>query len=241
VGLLVQGFDSPPTLMMTYNPPYYAELAAGCGLRKEKDLLAYRIARDFDMPAWAVSMARALTEKGEFHVRRCDVRRLQEELALMNRVYRECWGKNWGFVPMTDDEIRASARDLVHILDPDLAFFLHYRDQPVGVALLLPDINPLLKRFNGTLGLSALIKQYLFASEVKGLRGLLLGVREEYRQLGAPLVAFAQVLEAVRAKPQYQYVELGWNLEDNEGINRLYEDDGGLKPAKRYRIYRKDL
>ncbi|MBI4859596.1 MAG: acyl-CoA N-acyltransferase [Candidatus Riflebacteria bacterium] len=241
VGLLVQGFRSPPTLMMTYNPPYYAELVFLCGFRKEKDLLAFLYRPGASLPAWALEVSGRLREKGEVTIRTANRRDLDADLKLMNRIYTECWSRNWGFVPMTEEEIVASSGTLKHIVDPDLAFFLCYRDEPVGVCLILPDVNPLLKRFDGTLGILAYIKLHLYwSSDVTGARGLLFGVREEYRQMGLPLVAFAYLHEVFSRKPQYRYVEVGWNLEDNDSINALYRE-GGLEPHKRYRIYRKEL
>jgi hypothetical protein len=240
VGLLVEGFDSPPALMMTYNPAYYAELVRYCGHKKEKDLFAYRFTLGTEVPDWTLGLAERLREKGEITIRLGDRGKIGAELRLMNRVYNECWAQNWGFVPMTDEEILESSKDLVQIWDPDLAFFLLHRGEPVGVCLILPDVNPLLKRFNGKLGLSALIKKHLYWSEVIGLRGLLFGVKEEYRQMGLPWVAFDYLFRKLREGKRYQYIELGWNLEDNQAINRLYEE-GGLRPHKRYRIHRKDF
>jgi hypothetical protein len=240
VGLLIQGFDTPPTLMMTYNPAYYAELVHFCGYRKEKDLYAYRIDSDFEPPEWSLEVAERFARKSEISIRRFTAKTLDADLRRMNAIYNECWGRNWGFVPMSEAELKETAREIKRILDPDFAFFLYYGNEPVGICLLLPDANPLLKRLNGRLGISALIKKYRYWSEVTGLRGLLFGVKERYRQTGVPLVAFDHLVRSFRSKEQYRYVELGWNLEDNQAINRLYEE-GGARPTKRYRIYQKDL
>jgi hypothetical protein len=110
----------------------------------------------------------------------------------------------------------------------------------VAVCLLLPDLNPLLKRLDGRLGLTGLLKRFLYRKEITGLRGLLLGVKEAYRQAGVPFVVLSHLRSVLARKPQYRYVEMGWNLEDNPAINLLYEDSG-LMPHKRYRIYRKEL
>jgi GNAT superfamily N-acetyltransferase len=240
VGMLVEGFDAPPTLMMTYNPKYYPELVHHCGYRKEKDLLAYRFELGSALPEWTFALADKLAAREDITIRLGDRKNLETELRLMNRIYNECWSRNWGFVPMTDAEILETGRTLVHFWDRDLAFFLCHKEEPVGVCLILPDLNPLLKRLNGRLGLSALIKKYLYWSEITGLRGFLFGVKEEYRQMGLPWVALHHLVRVLRTKPQFRYIELGWNLEDNQAINRLYEE-GGVMPSKRYRIYRKEL
>jgi len=240
VGLLVQGFDSPPTLMMTYNPSYYPELVRYCGFKKEKDLLAFHFSKGWVPPDWAMPLADRIAQKAEITIRHIDPKNLENEIILLNRVYNDCWADNWGFVPMTEGELKKNAKDVVHIIDPELAFFLFFKEEPVGVFLALPDINPLLKRFNGKLGISALIKKYLHWSEINGLRVLMLGVKEHYRQLGVPLVAFDHIMRVLGDHEKYQHLEAGWTLEDNHAINRFFME-GGKEPYKRYRIYRKDF
>jgi hypothetical protein len=240
-GFLVQGFESQPTLLMTYSPPYYIELVRLCGFRKEKDLLTYLFTPEHRPPAWALKLGERLLDRQEVTIRRMDPKRFDEEVRLLTEIYIASWGKNWGFVPPSFEEVRDMVRELYPIIDLDLAFFLYFKGEPVGVCIIIPDINPLLRRFNGKLGLGALIKKHLYWSEITGFRGFILGVKEEYRQMGVPLVALAYLMRmAAQKKANYQYVELGWNLEDNQAINLLYEE-GGLQPHKRYRIYRKDL
>jgi hypothetical protein len=239
-GLLIQGFDSPPTLMMTYNPPYYPELVKYCGFRKEKDLYAYYLTRDYQMPPWALPLAERLAAKTEVSVRSMNPKQFDAEVALATDIFNECWANNWGFTPLTFDEMRDTFKDILPMLDTDLTFFLYYKDEAVGVCVLIPDVNPLLRHFNGKLGLSALIKKHLYWSEITGLRGLILGVKEQYRQMGLPLVTLHYLMQRLLNKPQYHYLEMGWNLEDNYAINRLYEE-GGLVPHKRFRLYRKEI
>jgi len=239
-GLLVHGFESRPTFLMTYNPPYYLELVKLSGFRKEKDLLTYLSTRDTKPPEWALNLGERLAQKQEVVVRKMNPKHFDDEVRLLTRLYIECWGHNWGFSPPTASEVRDMVQSIYPIMDLDLAFFLYVRDEPMGVCVVLPDVTPLLKRFNGKLGLGALIKKHLYWSEINGCRGFILGVKEEYRQVGAPLVALHYLLQAAKDKPQYYYVELGWNLEDNQAINLLYEESG-LRPHKRYRIYRRDL
>jgi hypothetical protein len=239
-GLLVHGFESRPTFLMTYNPPYYPELVKLSGFRKEKDLFTYLSTRDIKPPEWAMNLGERLAQKQEVKVRRMNPKHFDDEVRLLTRLYVECWGDNWGFSPPTASEVRDMVSSIYPIFDFDLAFFLYAQDEPMGVCVVLPDVTPLLKRFNGKLGLGALIKKHLYWNEINGCRGFILGVKEEYRQVGAPLVALHYLLEAAKNKPQYYYVELGWNLEDNQAINLLYEE-AGLRPHKRYRIYRRDL
>jgi hypothetical protein len=240
IGLLVEGFDAPPALMMPYNPPYYPEMVFLCGHRKEKDLYAYRFDRGHEIPSWILNQAERAGRRGEFRIRRMRADRVREEMRLMQQVYRDCWSRNWGFVPMTDDELALSIREIMPVFDPDFVFFLHHGEEAVGLCVIVPDVNPLLKRLNGSLGPAALVKRFLYASEITGLRGLLFGLKGAYRQSGAPYHVLGYLLEALRKGSRYDYLELGWNLEDNHAINLLYEEGGG-RPAKRYRLYRKNL
>lgn len=240
IGLLIEGFQFPPSIMMTYNPPYYAEMIHLCGYRKEKDVIAFFFNRDYQFPDWALPLAERISRKNEIYIRKANLKNLTHDIHLLNRVYAECWGHNWGFVPMSSEELNQSAKQLKQLVDPELAFFLYHKDEAVGGFLALPDVNPFLRRLNGKLGPSALIKKYRFWSEINGIRILLFGVKEKYRQMGVPFVALKQLYDAFQKKLQYNYIESGWNLEDNQAINGIFQE-GGNKPCKRYRIFRKEL
>ena len=240
IGTLVQGFQYPPTIMMTYNPQYYPEIIRLCGYRKEKDVLAYYIDRSVKLPDWAIQVSQRLSAKGEFTLRKANLKDLANEVRLLNQVYAACWGDNWGFSPSSDAEISEHAKSLKQILDPDMTFFLYHGDKPIGAGLFLPDINPFLKRLNGKLGPSALIKKYLYWKEIKGVRAIMFGVTKEYHQMGLPFLVFDYVMRTKEQKPQYKFIEMGWTLEDNRAINQFMEDFGG-KCYKRYRIYRKNF
>ncbi len=239
IGTLIKGFDKEPALMMSYNPDYYPKLIHRAGFRKEKDILSYKVTKDYTPPEWVRNIAESLTSSNDITIH-CPTKWDRENVRLMCSIYRDCWADNWGFVPMTVEEEDELAKELLFLIEPDLAFFIYYRNEPVGIGLLLPDLNPLLKRFNGKLGISALIKKYLYISEVKGLRGLLFGVKQSHRQSGLHMVAIQYVLNILQTMRKYEYAELGWTLEENEGINILFQENDFL-PDKRYRIYKKQL
>ncbi len=240
VGLLTEGFEHRATFMMPYNYPYYCDLVESAGFRKEKDLLSFLVDNKWRPPEWIERLIRRLKSNGAAYVRRGDRRRLNEDLRLIKKIYDECWAGNWGFVPMTEKEFGFMCDELKRIADDDLIFFVYVGDRPVGAAVIVPDINPLLKRLNGKIGLSGLIKVLLYKREIRGTRGLLFGIKEGYRQTGLPFVALDYLFDTMRKKGNYDYLELGWNLEDNEDINQL-ESEGGARLFKRYRIYRKDF
>lgn len=240
VGTLVEGFQHQATFMMPYNPPYYMDLVACAGFRKEKDLLSFIVDRGWQLQDWMQRLADRLYREGNVTIKHCDKKTFLEDLALIKRIYDECWAGNWGFVPMTDEEFAEMGETLLKFMDTDLAFILFYKQEPAGVGVAVPDINPLLKRMNGKIGISGAVKTLLYRKEIKGLRGLLFGIKKEYRARGLPFIALDYLYQAVKRKPEYEYLELGWNLEDNDDINQL-EQDCGARLFKRYRIFGKPV
>ncbi len=239
-GLLIGGFDLPPVLMMAYTPPYYPKLVEACGFSKEKDLLAFLIDDAYQLPEWMDRLAERISQKKGIHIRRFLPKEENAEFALIREIYNASWAGNWGFVPLSENEMRDIQKSVMPFADPDLAFFIYYEDEPVAVCVIFPDINPLLKRLNGRIGLLGLLKYLLYRREIKGLRCLMFGIKEKYRQLGIPMLAFHHIYEIARKQKKYQYLEMGWTLEDNESINSLVEE-AGAKRHKKYRIYRKSL
>lgn len=242
VGMLIEGFEHPPAIMMTYNPPYYVSLAESYGFYKEKDLLALVMTRTEGAGKRTTleALADRIMEKSNVRIRRANLDNLDSEIGIIKSIYDSAWSRNWGFVPMTDEELVEMARNLSRIIDPDFVFFVYYGEEPVGFCLILPDINPLLRRLGGKVGLLGLLKLSLYRKEVTGLRGLLFGFKDSHRKLGLPLVAFAHLNRLRQQKKQYHYLELGWNLEDNHDINE-FEIDLGARIYKRYRIFGKSV
>jgi len=239
-GLLIEGFDYPPALMMPYTPPYYPRLVESCGLTKEKDLVAFLIDGDYRLPEWMNSLAERISRKKGISIRRFRPKDENAEFDRIKEIYNASWSGNWGFVPLSDDEMRDIQKSVMTFADPDLVFFIYYDSDPAAVCVIFPDINPLLKRLNGRIGLLGLLKAILYRREIKGLRLLVFGIKEKYRQLGLPMLAFHHICEIVRKKKKFHYLEMGWTLEDNESVNSLAEE-AGAKPYKKYRIFGKSL
>ena len=239
-GLLIEGFDYPPALMMPYTPPYYLGLVESCGFAKEKDLVAFLIAGDYRLPEWMNSLAERIARKKGIHIRSFRPKDADAEFALIREIYNTSWSCNWGFVPLSNNEMRDIQKNVTTFADPDLVFFIYYDSEPAAACVIFPDINPMLKRLNGRIGLMGLLKFFMYRREIKGSRLLLFGIKEKYRQLGLPMLAFHHIYEIVREKRKFQYLEMGWTLEDNEAINSLAEE-AGAKPYKRYRIFGKPL
>lgn len=240
LGLLIHGYEYPPTIMMPWQPPYYLDLLEGSGLAKEKDLLAMLIDRSHVTSPRVAKLVERIKRNHSISIRTASRRTLERDMMLVKEVYYASWSKNWGFVPLSDDEFDESARQLARIMDPNLVLFLYHHDEPAGICVIVPDMNPLLKRLNGHLGPIGLLKYFYYRNEVNGLRAILFGFKPEYRKLGLPLVAFAHLEELLRKQQKYQYLELGWNLEDNEDINR-FDKEVGAREYKRYRLFRREL
>ncbi|MGZ4886226.1 MAG: acyl-CoA N-acyltransferase [Candidatus Aminicenantales bacterium] len=240
LGLLIEGFDYPPAVEMPYQPPYYSRLIESCGFAKEKDLLAFLIEGDYHLPEWMDSLAQRIARKKSVRIRRINPKDVSAEFDLIREIYNDCWSQNWGFVPLSDHEMRDIQKNVMQFTDTDLAFFIYYENEPAAVCVIFPDMNTLLKRLNGHIGVAGLLKALLYRREIRGLRLLMFGVKDKYRQMGIPLLAFHHVYEVVRAKKKYRYMELGWTLEDNEAINTLIEETGA-RQYKKYRIFRKSL
>ena len=242
-GLLVSGFDSSPVFMMTYNPPYYADLVAGEGFTKAKDLLAYF----FDLGN--TPMERFARIAAKFKKREPDIaimpirrRKLAQSLVKVKAVYNEAWQDNWGFVPMTDAEIHFLADRLKPLLTEGLAYVAETPQEPVGFLLAMPDFNQAFKPLKGRLLTPKLLGflPYVARWKVPDIcRVITLGVKARYRGRG---IEAAMLAEGLRTgfKLGFRSVEASWILEDNTAVQRIIELFGG-KPYKTYRIYQRPL
>ena len=240
LGLLIEGFEYPPAVMMNYNPPYYQTLVESCELTKEKDLRALLVEGLGFNSERVERLAKRVMKQNRVSIRTFNKKHFVSDLYLLREIYNDAWNDNWGFVPLTDEELTEIASNLRRIADFDLVFFIYLETEPVGVALVLPDINPLLKRFNGRIGVLGLLKILLYRKEIRGVRCALFGVKKQYQKLGIPLVVFDYMNRMGLQKKEYKYLELSWTLEDNAAINQFAEELGG-RFYKRYRIFSKAL
>ena len=235
-GFLLEGYDSPPKFMMPYTLPYYHRLCEGCGLRKAKDLLAYRIPVPREMNPRLETLAAAIKERGAA-VRRIDMKNFRSELALVRRIYNEAWKDNWGFVPITEAEIAHMARELKPLVVPELAFFAEYRGEPAGFYLVLPDYNQAIKRMNGKMGLRQLLIFFLQRKKITEIRLLMAGIIGKFQKKGLDALLYLESARAARDLG-YRDSEISWLLEDNALVIRATEFMGGTL-SKKYRIYEK--
>lgn len=239
-GLLVEGFDSAPLVLMTYNPKYYVGLVQGQGYEKAMDLLSWRL-EDHGLARQKIDrVAQRVRERAPVRVRPVDLSRFDAELAIVKDIYNNGWEKTWGFLPMTDAEIKFTADDLKAIILPEYAYIAEVEDKPVGFSLALPDINTALKKANGSLlpfGWWGFLKFNL--RKIPVLRLFALGVKRDYQHLGLGPLFYQRYIEE-GLKRGVRWAELSWILENNDLMNRPIERMGG-KIYKRYRMYDKPL
>ncbi len=238
-GLLVDGFDSPPTVLMTYNPQYYATLIENYGFKKEKDLYAYFLSQETVYTDKFIRTNEIIKQRSSITIRGINMKDFKNEVDRIKKMYNEAWQYNWGAVAMTNAEFDALAADLKTIIEPELIVIAESKGRPIGFGLSLPDINvPLKYNRNGSL-IGGLWHLYTKKKQINLVRVIVLGVLPEYQKSGAAGVLFFET--AVRAKKLgYQYGEASWILEDNVMMNRAAEAMLG-KRYKTYRIYQKEM
>ncbi len=234
-GMLVEGFDSSPCIMMPYNPRYYPQLLERAGLRKARDLYAYYLTVA-GMDAEKVNRVAALaTAEHNVTIRHIRMDAFQQDVERVWEVYNAAWSRNWGFVPMTRDEFLLMGKEMKSILIPDLVLLAEVQGRVVGFALCLPDINYALKPAKGRLFPLGLLKILYHKRSIRSGRILVLGVLEEYRTAGVAAAFYAEFLQRMR-RLNYVGAEMSWVLEDNVLMNRSIAAFGG-KRYKTYRIY----
>lgn len=249
VGLLIDGYDAPPVIMMTYNPRYYQGFIERADFEKVQDLYAWDILTsifDLDvqrMPRKFLRVAEEARKKEGLVVQRIDMKNFDREVARAKEVYNAAWEKNWGFVPMTDHEIEHLGEELKMVLDPDLIYLAELCGETVGVSLGVPDVNQALLRARpqpNTWSLPLTLGKFLLnRRHIDTFRLMIMGVKPEYRALGIDALFYVETARAAFRKG-YKRCEMSWILESNDMMNRIIERLGGTI-YKTYRIYQKPI
>jgi hypothetical protein len=242
MGVLVEGFDSPPYFMMGHARPYYAARIEQWGYRKAADALAYLIGPGYGSEAMQRLVA---ATGGRLAVRPLNLRRFESEIATLREIFNDAWAENWGFVPFTVAEFEDLCRSFRYLIEPDMIQIAEVDGVPAAFLALLPNINEAIRGLRGRLfpmGWAKLLWR-LKVRYPKSMRVPLMGVRRKYQRsrLGAAL-AFL-VIEAPRSavlRHGIREIELSWILEDNAGMRSIIESIGG-RAYKRYRVYERDL
>ncbi len=244
MGCLVEGFDTPPMIMMPHHRPYQGGLIEQAGLEKLKDVYAWRYSVG-EVPSRAQKALEEVEKLPEVRARHVDKKNVEGDVRIIMDVFNDAWSDNWGFVPLTESELSKMAADLKPILIPELTYIAEINGEPAAVALALPNINELIQDFHGKLN-PVTIAKLLWRLKVKGpksARLIILGIRRKFRGVkkygGLSTYLYAKMNNAA-SRIGVQWGELSWTLEDNAPVNVGIRFMGG-KIYKRYRVYERSL
>jgi GNAT superfamily N-acetyltransferase len=242
-GLLVQGFEYPPTLLTTHNPLYYERLIENYGFSKVIDFFAWWFSDPSAATARLRKLATRLETRARFTIRRGNLSDVEAEAANFLSIYNEAWKDNWGFVPFTKPEFDYMAAEMKPLLRDDFTAVAEIDGEAVGFSLALPDINVALKQIGGrltTFGIPIGLARLLYnKSRIRKARYIAMGVRPQFRRLGVAEMMVLRIMEAGMVNCGFQ-AELSMTLENNVMINRFIESIGARR-YKTYRIYRKSI
>jgi hypothetical protein len=242
-GLLVEGFDSPPPIMLGHALPYYGPRVEEQGYAGVQDLLAYRAHPDIDPPRQLEALSKRVAGKVTVRTMRRD--RFNEELEIIRDIFEDAWSENWGYIPFTPAEFTELGKNLKFLVDSESVRIAELDGEPAAMIVLFPNINEAIKDLNGRLLPFGWLK-LLWRLKVVGLKSArvpLLGVRRRYHgsMLGAALALMVIAPLHVRARKKgVMEVDMSWILEQNQGMRKITESVG-CDLYKRYRIYQKDL
>ncbi len=235
-GLLIEGFDDPPRILMTYNPPYYIKLIENYGMVKVKDLYAYKLENKKVMSSDKVRrVAELAKQRYGLKLYEMNLKDFDNDLKKVKYVYNKAWAPNWGFVPLTSEEIDAMAEDLRPLAEPSLILFGEINNELVGFSLVMPDYNQIFKQMNGRLFPFNFIKLYTQKRKIKWARVLTLGIIPEHQKKGLDAVFYWEITNRAK-KIGIELGEASWILENNDMMNRGAVTLGG-EIYKKYRIY----
>lgn len=242
VGFLVEGFDRPPMVMMTYNAPYQPKLVEQFGMKKEMDLLAAKMTSETPISPRIQRVVDKMQARSNITLRNLRMRDFDDEVNVIREIYNQAWEANWGFVPMDEAEFKYTAKNLKQIVDPDLVFIAEHEGKPIAFLLALPDINQALIHLNGRLlpfGVLKLLWHTKVRSKIDGLRMITMGVIPQYQKRAVDSMLYIATYNAGVGKG-YHWAEFSWMLETNELVLRA-TSEMGADIYKRYRIYQLPL
>jgi GNAT superfamily N-acetyltransferase len=244
IGLLVDGFDTPPRVMMAHNPPYYASLWEGAGFQKIKDLYAWWLTAEQEPPERWRKLAERMAKRGKVTIRHADMKHFDQEVQHLMKIYNDAWEENWGFVKMTEAEFLHLAKDLKLLIVPELVLLAEVEGKVVGFSMALPDINEALAHLPDgkltTFGLPVgLGKLLYYQKKIRTIRLVTLGVLPGYRRRGITEQLILRTYDVGKAMG-YTGCEMSWTLEDNDLINKPIAALGS-KRYKTYRVYARPI
>lgn len=241
IGVLIDGFDKDPYVMMPYNFPYYDELIQSVGFSKEMDMFAYIVDTE-TVSVERMERAMDIVRKrlGDLEIRPVNLKKMDSEIKIIREIYNQAWKNNWGFIPLTEEEFAAAGKDLKMIIDTNYAHVAEIKGEPVAFSVGIPNINELIKNQNGKLFPFGLIKILWGKNKTKGLRTALMGVLPEWQGKGIDALLHQRSIKNGLESDVNKESELSWILETNTEMLRVAERIGG-RYDKKYRMYSMEL
>ena len=247
-GLLVDGFNDRPRILMTYNPSYYVDLIEKSGYTYARDLWAYKLGVDEFMENIGDRLDKLTTrimERKNITIRNLNMKEYDEVVSKVKVLYNKAWSKNWGFIPFNEAEFNKLAKDLKDVIDPEIVFIAEKDGNTVGFSLSLPDLNEPLRLAYPKPNtptwwvLAKLFWHWQVRKQVSWIRSYAMGVIPEYRKLGIDALFYYKTA-LVAAKKGIKIAEMSWILDNNDKMNKPIIAMGG-QVYKTYRIYEKSL
>ena len=238
-GFLLEGFNSPPGVMMPHNPPYYPKQAEKAGLKKIKELYSWFMGSLLPVPERVERVADYARKKYKIRIRHLEMKHFRRDLDLIKKVYNKAWADNWGFVPMTDAEFEYLAKKLKQIVWPHFVHFAEVDGEIAAINVMLPNLNQVLIHMNGELDLMGILKFLWYKKDIHIVREVIMGILPEYQNKGLSAILHVEAMRTARAHRIWMG-DLSWTLEDNHLINADIQAMGSVK-VKTYGIFEKPL
>ena len=238
-GLQVAGKFNRPFLGMPYNPRYYEQQLTDFGLTGAKDLYAWWAETEGLLPDKMIQFVNRIMARPGLVIRAMDKKRFFEDAAIIRELYNECWSKNWGFIPLDDEDFNYMAKDMKSMVNPDFLLIAEMNGTPIGFALTVPDFNQALQPLKGKLYPFGWLKFLLAKRKIDSSRTLLMGVLPKFRTLGVDMALVFKTMKAAFANG-ITSGECSWVLADNEPMNRIMAGYGA-EMHKTYRVFERSV
>jgi GNAT superfamily N-acetyltransferase len=239
LGILVQGFQAPSYIMLTYHFPYYDEQIKAHGFSKFQDFFSYKM--DASRYKASLKMDRVgakLLQRHQISIRTPDIKNFEKELELFHSIYNDAFADHWGFVPMPKDEFLLLAKDMKKLIDTRMVLIAEHDNQPIAFVLAIPNINVLLHKIpDGRLFPFGIFKLLMNKNKIRSIRIITAAVRKKYQHWGLGAVLFPDLMKRA-LEFRYEECELSWVAEDNKVMNAIAMQLAGA-PYKTYRLYKK--
>jgi GNAT superfamily N-acetyltransferase len=243
IGMLFEGYDSSPVILMTYNPPYYNQLCESYGMTKAKDVFAYLLDSAAFLTDKITRMQQVIRDRYKVTFRQFDMKnkeQFRKDVQTLKDIYNAAWQPNWGFVKWTNEEFDFIAQDLKMTADERLAVIMYVDDKIAGFGLALPDLNIVLKYNKSGSMIGAIWHLMTKKKKINLCRIVALGVLPEFQNKGLDVVLYYE-LGSRGMNCGYIYGEASWILEDNVMMNRGLTQTMHAELYKKYRLYEMHL